>query len=72
MNNEINMRSGNERRIAKRTVTFPLHDSQGNLITKDRRINPDRRSSGLEVTESKISQAAFNDHFKKYKNGDES
>lgn len=52
MKNEINLRFCKERRIANHNVTFPLrNNNQAIIIAKDRRVNPDRRRDGLEVTD---------------------
>lgn len=66
MKHKIDLRSGKERRVANRDVKFPLRDSKGIIIAKDRRVISDRRADGLEVTESNLSQAAFDKHFEKF------
>jgi hypothetical protein len=42
-------RAEKDRRNYKRIVTFPLILSNGTVIPEDRRINPDRRLSGVSV-----------------------
>lgn len=59
-------RSGNERRITKSHASFPLRDSQSILVISDRRVNADRRSDGLDVTETDISKDEFNKFFASY------
>lgn len=66
MNTHINRRSGEDRRIANLNATFPLRDSQGIIVAKDRRINCDRRTDGLELTETNLSQKVFQAIYKKY------
>lgn len=66
MNTVTDRRSGKERRVARQNVTFPLRDSQGIIVAKDRRINCERRTDGLELTEANLSQKVFQSMFEKY------
>ncbi len=66
MNAHINRRSGNDRRVANKNVTFPLRDHHGITVAADRRVGCDRRTDGLELTETNLSQKIFQDIFKIY------
>lgn len=55
-----------ERRSVHQINEFPLEDLNGNLIFEERRIIPDRRVEGLEVTESEISLAKFKEYLDDY------
>ena len=66
MNTYINRRSDNDRRTASKNVSFPLRDHHGITIATDRRVGCDRRTDGLELTETKLSQEIFQTIFKKY------
>ncbi|MGH1538661.1 MAG: hypothetical protein ACRBDX_11545 [Gammaproteobacteria bacterium] len=68
MTSNDNRRSDSDRRISKQSASFPLRDSQGILVAADRRICADRRTNGLEVTESDLSKDEFNDYFLKFQN----
>jgi len=57
--NNNNKRSGLERRVANQRITFPFRDKNGIIIARNRRTRCDRRASGLEVTESNMSQEDF-------------
>ena len=54
-----------ERRSAVQLNTFPLEDLKGNIIEKERRINGPYEIAGVEITETNISQAEFQEYFKK-------
>lgn len=66
MTNQINRRSGNDRRTSQTTASFPLRDRQGISVTQDRRTNCDRRIDGLELTELNLSQKVFRTAFEKF------
>ncbi|MFK7814835.1 MAG: hypothetical protein AB8B92_00715 [Gammaproteobacteria bacterium] len=66
MNTHTNRRSGEDRRVANINVSFPLRDSQGIIVAKDRRNSCDRRTDGLELTETNLSQKVFQAIYKKY------
>jgi hypothetical protein len=59
MAHSIKKRIAVERRVANRNVTFPLRDNSGIMITHDRRARCDRRAPGLEVTETELSEEAY-------------
>ncbi|QMU60709.1 MAG: hypothetical protein GKR92_02960 [Gammaproteobacteria bacterium] len=58
-----NVRLRRERRSALQSHEFPLEDLKGNLVNKNRRNSQESRIVGLEVTETKISQAEFQEYF---------
>lgn len=66
MNTHTNRRSEKNRRAANLNVNFPLRDSQGIIVAKNRRISCDRRTDGLELTETNLSQKVFQAIYKKY------
>lgn len=66
MNTTTNRRSGKDRRSANLNVSFPLRDSYGIIVATDRRVSCDRRTDGLELTETNLSQKIFQAIFKKY------
>ena len=70
MQTRINKRSGKDRRVSTGTPTFPLRDSQGIIVSSDRRVSCDRRTDGLELIELNISQKNFQAAFKKFRNLD--
>jgi len=66
VNTYTNRRSGKDRRAASYSATFPLHDNQGIIVATDRRNSCDRRTGGLELTETNLSQKVFQAIYKKY------
>ncbi len=66
MNAHINRRSGNDRRTANKNVISPLRDRHGITIATDRCVSCDRRTYGLELTETNLSQKVFQAIFKKH------
>ncbi len=58
-----NVRLRRERRSALQSHEFPLEDLKGNIVNKNRRFTQESRILGLEVTETKISQAEFQEYF---------
>lgn len=67
MNASTNRRSGKDRRSANSNVSFPMRDKHGIIVAMDRRVNCDRRTDGLELTEINLSKKVFQAAFKKYK-----
>ena len=67
-----NRRSGKDRRESSQSVSFPLRDSNGELITKERRTITDRRTDGLELTVSNMPQKEFDDYFKNFQENPDS
>ena len=54
-----------ERRSAVQLNTFPMEDLKGNIIRKERRKDTTERVGGVEITETNISQAEFQEYFDK-------
>lgn len=52
-----------ERRSVSQLDEFPLEDLNGNTVTENRRSVYSGQTVGLEVTETKISQAEFQEYF---------
>lgn len=48
-------RNNKDRRSFGAASEFPLFDSKGNLVKKDRRVLPDRRIANIQVQENQIS-----------------
>ena len=61
---EVSLRS--ERRSIAQLNEFPLEDLNGNTIYQDRRKNTATQIGGLEITETNISQAEFQEYFEKH------
>jgi len=53
----------NDRRTTNQSTEFPLEDLNGNIVIAERREFHERRSTGVEVTETKISQEDFQAYF---------
>lgn len=60
---EVSLRK--ERRTAVQLNTFPVEDLKGNIVLKERRADAAERIAGLEITETNISQAEFQEYFDK-------
>jgi len=52
-----------ERRSVSQIGEFPLEDLNGNTVIENRRATREGLAIGLEVTETKISQAEFQEYF---------
>ncbi len=52
-----------DRRTANQSIEFPLEDLNGNIVSAERREFHERRSTGVEVTETEISQEEFQEYF---------
>lgn len=61
--NTANVQLRRERRSAAQSNQFPLEDLGGNIVTENRRAAQEERVKGLEVTETNISQAEFQEYF---------
>ncbi len=61
---EVSLRS--ERRSVTQLNKFPLEDLNGNMVLKERRKNTATQVGGLEITETNISQAEFQEYFDKH------
>ncbi|MBT8124685.1 MAG: hypothetical protein KJO81_07665 [Gammaproteobacteria bacterium] len=63
--NPEHVRLRRERRSVVQISEFPFEDLNGNVVFKDRRETFDRRTEGLEVTETTMSRAEFQEYFDK-------
>jgi len=68
--NPAHTRLRRERRSGVQLSKFPLEDLNGKIVAKERRVNPDRRAEGVEVTETKISRAEFQEYFEESQQGE--
>ncbi len=59
-----------ERRSISQVNEFPLEDLNGNTVLKNRRVTQENQIRGFEVTETKISQAEFQEYFDDYQEVD--
>lgn len=57
---EVNRRSNKARR-------FPMQMGSGEVLLRERRLNPDRRHPGLQTQEVKVSSAEFATLFDAYR-----
>jgi len=64
--NTVNVQLRRERRSALQNNEFPLEDLNGNIVNYNRRGAQESQTIGLEVTETNISQAEFQEYFDKY------
>ncbi len=53
-NYKSDKRNTEDRRDFGPPAKFPLVDSDGNVVLKDRRVRPDRRITNIQVTENYI------------------
>jgi len=67
--NPEHVRLRRERRSILQISEFPFEDLNGNVIVKERREIFDRRTEGLEVTETAMSRAEFQKYFDKSQQG---
>ena len=63
-------RSGKDRRATKQKESYPIHDSNGKTIEKNRRLKGDRRTEGLELSESDMDVDEFSKYFDQFENTD--
>jgi len=68
--NSTHTRLRRERRSGVQLNKFPLEDLNGKIVAKERRASPDRRAEGVEVTETKMSRAEFQEYFDKSQQGE--
>lgn len=66
--NSANVQLRRERRSTLQSNEFPLEDLKGNTVIKNRRVILEEKKIGLEVTETKISQAEFQEYFDNLQN----
>lgn len=67
--NTANVQLRRERRSAAQINQFPLEDLSGNIVTENRRAAQEEIIKGLEVTETNISQAEFQEYFDNQQDG---
>ncbi len=67
--NTSHVRLRRERRSAVQINEFPLEDLNGKFIVEERRVTPDCRAEGLDVTEAEISQTEFQEYLNEYQKG---
>ncbi len=63
---EFKVRDGQNRRINSENIRFPLIAGSGEVVLRDRWINPDRRHPGLETHEVSVSPEEFDQLFQEY------
>ncbi len=63
--NDVDVLLRKERRSAVQLNNFPLEDLKGNIIKSERRVDSSTIVAGLEITETNISQAEFQEYFSK-------
>jgi|GEM_PF-2012464 hypothetical protein len=64
--NVENVQLRRERRSALQNNEFPLEDLNGNVVNYNRRAAQESQTIGLEVSETNISQAEFQEYFDNY------
>lgn len=64
--NSLNVVLRRERRSVSQIDEFPFEDLNGNTVVENRRATHEGLRIGLEVTETKISQAEFQEYFDDY------
>lgn len=72
MKHKNNRRFGKDRRISGHSESFPLRDSNGKVVVKNRRLKSDRRTEGLELSVSDMPHDEFNEYFKQFQKDDSS
>jgi hypothetical protein len=63
---EFKIRDSASRRVNAKHVRFPVKASGGEVVLRERRVNPDRRHPGLETYELKVSSEEFEQLFQVY------
>jgi hypothetical protein len=66
--NSANVQLRRERRSVVQHNEFPLEDLKGDTVVKNRRAIQKGNTLGLEVTETNISKAEFQEYFDKLEN----
>ncbi len=67
LENPLERRSNAERRTSTQGAQFPIITLHGVCVRNDRRRQPDRRISKIEVGENVIKEDTFDFLFSKYK-----
>ena len=60
---EFKIRDNATRRINAKYIRFPMKANGGEVVLRERRVNPDRRNPGLEAHELKVSSEDFEQLF---------
>ncbi len=63
---EFKIRDNATRRINAKHIRFPLNANGGEVVLRERRVNPGRRNPGLETQELKVSSEDFEQLFEGY------
>ena len=63
---EFKIRDSQNRRANSEHIRFPMKADSGEVVLRDRRVNPDRRNPGLETHEVKVSPEEFDQLFQEY------
>tara|TARA_R110002096_G_scaffold120186_3_gene260307 strand:+ start:1024 stop:1239 length:216 start_codon:yes stop_codon:yes gene_type:complete len=63
---EFKIRNNASRRANAKHVRFPMKADGGEVVLRERRVNPDRRHPGLETQELKVSPEEFEQLFQTY------
>ena len=63
-------RSGKDRRINKEKESYPLQDREGKTVENNRRLKGDRRTQGLELSESDLADEQFSEYFSQFEKED--
>jgi hypothetical protein len=63
---DFKIRGSASRRAAASYMRFPMKASGGEIVLRERRVNPDRRNPGLETHELKVSSEEFEQLFQEF------
>ena len=63
---EFKIRYDTSRRANAKHIRFPMKADGGEVVVRERRVNPDRRHPGLETQELKVSSEEFEQLFQEF------
>lgn len=63
---EFKIRESAIRRADAKHIRFPMKAIGGEVVLRERRVNPDRRNPGLETHELNVSSEDFEQLFEEY------
>ena len=63
---EFKIRGNVSRRTIAEHVRFPMKANGGEVVLRERRVNPDRRHPGIETQELKVSSEEFDQLFQEF------
>jgi hypothetical protein len=66
INAEFKIRDSATRRADAKHMRFPMKANGGEVVLRERRVNPDRRHPGLETHELKMSSEEFEQIFQEF------